>query len=145
MEFPFVAGAFYCFGRFVLLGLIKLKDNLIMHCTYCSKELSDGDMFCDGCGRQQKHLPTVPPQVTSASNGMAVAGFVCSLTEVLCVLGLIFSIVGLVKSLKHPSHPGRGIAIAGIIISAICILAYSFLIIIAVYYSNQSYSYSPYY
>lgn len=57
-----------------------------------------------------------PPQESSASNGMAIAGFVCSFF--IPLLGLIFSIIGLNRS-KNMYGKGRGFAIAGIVISIV--------------------------
>ena len=57
------------------------------------------------------------------TNGMAIAGFVCSLVGCLWPLGLIFSIVGMNQTSKDPSQGGRGLAIAGLIISIICAVA----------------------
>jgi hypothetical protein len=51
------------------------------------------------------------------TNGMAITGFVCSL---LCwPLGLIFSIIGMNQTGKDPSQGGRGLALAGLIISIV--------------------------
>ena len=51
------------------------------------------------------------------TNGMAITGFVCSL---LCwPLGLVFSIIGMNQTGKDPSQGGRGLAIAGIVISIV--------------------------
>ena len=63
------------------------------------------------------------------SNGMAIAGFVISIvSSVLCCgifnwLSLIFSIIGLVKS-KEQDGEGKGLAIAGIVISAVLLVIY---------------------
>lgn len=57
-----------------------------------------------------------PPQAASGSNGMAIAGFVCSFFFPL--LGLIFSIIGLNRS-KNMFGKGKGLAIAGIVISVV--------------------------
>lgn len=67
-------------------------------------------------------------KVSEKKNGLAIAGFVCSLCGfVTCGLtsfvGLILSIVGLVKS-KDYNENGKGLSIAGIIIGAIFILIY---------------------
>ena len=83
--------------------------------------------------------PTIaPPTPTRKTNGFAIAGLVCgilSVTLCLCcggipanILGLIFSIVALVQINGHPQlHEGRGLAIAGIILSAasflICLIS----------------------
>lgn len=54
------------------------------------------------------------------TNGMAIAGFVCSL---LCSpLGLIFSILGMSQTSKDPSQGGRGLAIAGLVISIVSLV-----------------------
>jgi hypothetical protein len=54
------------------------------------------------------------------TNGMAITGFVCSL---FCwPLGLIFSIIGMNQTSKDPSQGGRGLAIAGLIISIVSIV-----------------------
>ena len=50
------------------------------------------------------------------TNGMAIAGFVCSFF--FQILGLIFSIIGLCQ-IKNSGENGRGLAIAGIIISSV--------------------------
>ena len=66
-----------------------------------------------------KDKPSTSPTKT---NGMAVAGFVCALattfTGISAILGLIFSIVGL-SQIKKTGEDGRGLAIAGIIISSV--------------------------
>jgi hypothetical protein len=51
---------------------------------------------------------------------MAIAGFICSF---LCwPLGLIFSILGMSQTSKDPSQGGRGLAIAGLVISIVSIV-----------------------
>ncbi|MGE0432532.1 MAG: GYF domain-containing protein [Planctomycetota bacterium] len=49
--------------------------------------------------------------------GMVIAGFICAF---LCaILGLIFCLIGLQESNNRPGQPGKGLAIAGLIISII--------------------------
>lgn len=56
------------------------------------------------------------------TNGMAIAGFVCAF---LCSpLGIVFSAIGMSQTSKDPSQGGRGLAIAGLIISIVSIFAY---------------------
>jgi predicted secreted protein len=55
-------------------------------------------------------------QVEKKTNGFAIAGLVCALL-VGPILGLIFSIIGLVKS--KTTNTGKGLSIAGIIVSII--------------------------
>ena len=61
---------------------------------------------------------------TGYGNGMAIAGFVLSILALLfyplCVLGLIFSLIGLSKA-NRQGRPHRGLAIAGIVISGILV------------------------
>jgi uncharacterized membrane protein len=65
------------------------------------------------------------PQKTT--NGMAIASFVlgivglgtCSVTS---ILGLILGIVALSQLKKNPNETGKGLAIAGIIISSLIFL-----------------------
>lgn len=53
----------------------------------------------------------------SRTNGMAITGFVLSL---LCwPLGLIFSIIGMNQTSKDTTQGGRGLAIAGLVISIV--------------------------
>ena len=92
------------------------------YCPICGKEVEDGATFCPHCGapvgqttQQPAQQPTQPVQ-QSRSNGMAIAGFICSFF--FPILGLIFSIIGLNKS-KTLGGSGKGLAIAGIVISAI--------------------------
>lgn len=62
-----------------------------------------------------------PVQQEKQSNGFAIAGFILSL---LPLLGLIFSIIGLVRSGKVGGK-GRGLSIAGIILSIALGIGYS--------------------
>jgi hypothetical protein len=64
-----------------------------------------------------------------SNNGMAITGFVLSILSVPCcgvgvlgVLGLIFSIIGLVQLRNRSTQTGKGLAIAGIIISVLTLL-----------------------
>ena len=60
------------------------------------------------------------------TNGLAIAGFVCSF--VAQIVGLVLSIIGLVQ-IKKSGEKGRGLAIAGIIISAVGIFLTILIII----------------
>lgn len=68
---------------------------------------------------QQPYVPQ-PPQKT---NGLAIAGFATSFLALCCwflPVGLVLSIVALVQINKNPQQGGKGLAIAGIVISAVC-------------------------
>ncbi len=54
------------------------------------------------------------------TNGMAITGFVLSF---FCgVLGIVFSAIGLSQTGKNPNQGGRGLAIAGLIISIVSLV-----------------------
>jgi GYF domain 2 len=82
------------------------------------------------------------------TNGFATAGFILGIVSILCVvpsifcccfglplnlLGVICSLTGLLQILRHPKiYSGRRLAIAGLILSGICLLLYCILIAIGV-------------
>ena len=73
---------------------------------------------------QAKVTYTAP--TTSTSNGLAIAGFVCSLIFIpvglgtlSAIAGFILSIMGMSNAKKLPENKGHGLALAGTIISAI--------------------------
>jgi hypothetical protein len=61
-----------------------------------------------------------PPQPQGAP-GLAIAGLICAIIPCTWWLGLIFSIIGLVQS-GNRNGAGKGLAIAGIIISCLWLL-----------------------
>ena len=76
--------------------------------------------------------PIYPPQPTS-NNGYAIAGFICSF--LIPILGLIFSIIGLKKANERIDLKGRGLSIAGIIISSVLMLINLIILIIIIAFS----------
>lgn len=64
-------------------------------------------------------VPTSAPAPEPA-NGMAIAGFVCSFF--FQVLGIIFSAIGLSRANKSATRKGRGLAIAGLVISIVSLV-----------------------
>lgn len=112
-----------------------------MYCKNCGKQIADQALFCVHCGcttdaPSAYNAPVVPEKTT---NHYAIAGFVMTMIglffgsgtyEVIPVLGLIFSIVGLVKSKSCGS--GRGLSIAGIVISLLSIILCIVLIIFVI-------------
>jgi hypothetical protein len=71
------------------------------------------------------------PPTGQSHQGMAIAGFVLSFFGLLAVLGLIFSLIALSGMNKSGNNEGRGLAIAGIVISTL-ILSLSCLYVIGV-------------
>ncbi len=80
--------------------------------------------------------PSVKPRVNPPPTGMAAASFICGLIAfvfglfcsipIFGILAVIFGIVGLTQARKTPGQPGKGLAIAGIIMGG---LSLAFLIL----------------
>ena len=117
-------------------------------CTSCGQELIEGAKACGNCGAKVEETVTVKATPESGTttvnvnavnngptNGLAVAGFVVSLVSTfLCcgvfnLVSLILSIVGLAQA-KNYNGNGKGLAIAGIIISCIFMILGILMIIL---------------
>ena len=107
-------------------------------CVNCGQEVPAGNNVCTNCGTPVNGGNTtvvVNNTQPTQSNGFALAGFIVSLVSTfLCcgslnTISLILSIVGLVKA-KDYSGAGKGLAIAGIVISAIVIVISIILVIL---------------
>lgn len=93
------------------------------YCEKCGKELING--ICPNCNGENVVNNTIPSQ--KKTNGYAIVGFVLSFF--VSIAGLIVSIIGLKKSKELEN--GKGLSIAGIIIS-IVILVFQILVILIV-------------
>ena len=128
-------------------------------CTNCGNEIPEGNAVCTNCGTPVDGAPVAAQPGTTVvvnnstqqkpSNGLAIAGFVVSLVSTfLCcgsfnVISLILSIIGAIKA-KDYGGSGKGMAIAGIIISAIgliLLIAFAALGVLADIIEEASYSY----
>jgi hypothetical protein len=118
-----------------------------MNCSKCGAPLN-GASFCAACGTpagtNDVSVPVTPVQPTFASpqptqspqapftevpktNGLAIAGFVTSLT-CLGPVAVALSIVALNQINKSPTpQGGKGLAIAGIVIGGIYFIATAYL------------------
>ena len=118
-----------------------------MYCKYCGTQNSEESRYCSNCGAsinanaeqtisesvvQQTagspvQQPTASQPIAKKSSGKAIAGFVLSLVGlvfagIVCgTLGLIFSALGM-KETADKTRGGRGLAIAGLVISIIDIV-----------------------
>jgi hypothetical protein len=91
-------------------------------CTNCGRELTPGAVFCENCGVKNEVGAPAPQQTGEVpqkkTNGCAIAGFIMSLLcGCLSPVALILSIIGISKS--KTTGTGKGLAIAGTIISAL--------------------------
>lgn len=130
-----------------------------MFCKFCGNQLPDGSKFCTRCGARldenqqnqndsqfytaQNYQPQYqqPSYVHREQNILAILGLVFAF--VFTPVGLGLSIAGYRKA-KELNGDNQGIALAGIIVSAVC-LGLSVLILIpaiivtAIYASNGYY------
>ena len=120
-------------------------------CSNCGNEILENDRFCTNCGTtinseitnnndnnqiQDNGVAVVnnnpnnfnnTNNVVKYTNSLGIAGFVISLVSMVCCCGglswlsLIFSIIGLVNSKKNNGE-GKGLSIAGIILSIIMLV-----------------------
>ena len=94
--------------------------------------------------------PPVPPTIrppaylARKTNSYAIAGLIFGILAILCcckalfgTLGIIFSLIGLSQTNQHPDmYEGRGIAIAGLVLSILSLLLALIFIVIAVATGN---------
>ena len=109
-------------------------------CPNCGAEVNNDGEFCAKCGKSFKTKEIIYNNVINynivekKTNGLAVAGFVCSLCGfitcgVTSIIGLILSIVGLSANRKDGKY--SGLAVAGLIISLLFLLLMGYIFIMA--------------
>lgn len=86
-----------------------------MFCKNCGKEINDNAVVCPHCGVQVAYVQ-VNNSGSEESNTLAIVGFVMSFF--IPLVGLICSIIGY-KMAKNEGMNYKGLALAGIIISAV--------------------------
>ena len=87
-------------------------------------------MFCNNCGREIDDRAIVCPNCGVIVNKQALATEQ-SQSNTFAIVGLICSIIGLKKA-PSLNNSGRGLAIAGIIISSLAIFFTALLILILI-------------
>lgn len=117
-----------------------------MFCPHCGKQVNETDIFCASCGanlnddpsnsqfaqsKAYENPPYNPPQYApyetqSNTNTIAIVGFILSFF--CAIAGLVCSIIGLQKS-KEAGGTGKGLAIAGIVISAVSMFSALLIVI----------------
>ncbi|MBQ9728359.1 MAG: hypothetical protein IJV85_02070 [Clostridia bacterium] len=92
-----------------------------MFCKNCGKELNEWAIYCPECGVATDKFQSAEKKQEEESNGIAIAGFVCSFFS--CLLGWIFGGVGLSRANKR-NGKGKGFSIAALIIATIGFFIY---------------------
>ena len=102
-----------------------------MYCSNCGNQIDDNAAVCIHCGAPtgRAQYQQQPAQQPAQSNTLAIVGFVFAF--LIPIVGLICSIVGL-KNAPQFNGNGKGLAIAGIIISAIDIVVYIIVVVVCV-------------
>ena len=110
----------------------------MVFCRGCAKEIHETATMCPQCGASQNTIAATGQQSGTGSPWMAIVslvfGIICILsmlddsewdTDTIMGLGF-FSVIGLVFGIVsvNKKKPGNGMAIAGIILSAISLLIF---------------------
>ena len=114
-------------------------------CSRCGETISNDSKFCKNCGekieevkvKEEETVQTIEPTSTKQTvpvNGLSITGFVFAMVSLISCglvspLGLVFSIIGLIKG-DEEDRTGKGLAIAGIIVSAIMLVLFILTIIL---------------
>lgn len=102
----------------------------MVYCRACAKELHETALTCPQCGAgQQACAPQTQAQVPWLAIVSLIFGIICALTlfddsdwDAETILGVgVFSIAGLACGIIciNQQHPGKNLAIAGIILSGL--------------------------
>ena len=101
-----------------------------MFCKICGCEIPEGSNFCPRCGSDTKTTEFVAqeqPAPAQKFSGKAIAGFILSLIGIFIsaipcgIVGTILSALGM-KETTSKNKKGRGLAIAGLVVSIIDIV-----------------------
>ena len=118
-------------------------------CDKCGSEVDGSDKFCPNCGakieapekaervevvetvvRNNTNTNSTINSVENGYNALAIIGFILAFIPKIWIVSLIISIVALVQIFKT-KEKGKGLAIAGIVISssimliALCVLLFA--------------------
>lgn len=100
-----------------------------MFCNNCGKEINEKAVVCPYCGVITNQNALKAESSEKQTNTMAIIGFIFSFF--IAIVGLVCSIIGYKKAPELGGN-GKGMALAGIIISSISLVLTAVLIIILV-------------
>lgn len=87
-----------------------------MYCKNCGSQISDNAVMCPNCGVPTDNMYTTGYVQKSETNVLALVGFILSFF--VTIAGLVCSIIGYKRAGEFNGN-GKGLALAGIIISSI--------------------------
>ena len=120
-----------------------------MFCKYCGKPLLDNADICLKCGKfvdkapvvtQPSVQPTKPSAPTSSMGSayiLAIISFVLSLIPIVSLGGFVTSIISLCQYKSREKKEGKGLAVAGLVISSLFLA----LIVLAIIFESAYYVY----
>lgn len=114
----------------------KLKsevEKMAKYCTKCGIRMDDNDMVCPECGMQQggyaspQEMQSIDGMRPQESNGKSVASLVLGIVGVIAwclpILGLPVGVIGLIMGIQEYNRSNaKGMAMAGIVLSIICLV-----------------------
>lgn len=90
------------------------------------KPLSSAPEFAVPPAIAMPPVVTMPPPAVKQNNDLAVAGLTCGILSNVCccfglfsILGIIFSLMAISRLETHPQQGGKGMAMAGLILSIV--------------------------
>jgi type IV pilus assembly protein PilA len=127
------------------LEIPGLQEARILTCSKCGATLADNSRFCTICGNSilepQAAAPPVAvpppapaPVVPEETSGKAVASLICGIINIfpLCVVAIILGHISLSQISKSAGRlKGRGLAIAGLVMGYLGLVAIPFILIVA--------------
>ncbi len=99
-----------------------------MYCPKCGTENPDGTQLCRSCSWVLTSTPTQAPSLESKTSGLAITSFVLGILTfftlgITAIPAIILGIMALVKIRKNAGQlKGKGLAIAGIAVTAALLL-----------------------
>jgi hypothetical protein len=111
-----------------------------LNCPRCGATVPDGSPFCSNCGNAippaQSAAVSTPgmPMAQQKTSGMAIASLVCGIVNVfpLSLIAIVLGHISLSQIKKSAGQiQGKGLAIAGLVLGYLGIVAIPFILIIA--------------
>jgi type IV pilus assembly protein PilA len=121
------------------LEIPGLQEERILICTKCGATLAENSRFCSICGNsilepQAQGTPSPAPVVAPETSGKAVASLILGIINVfpLCIVAIVLGHISLSQIKKSAGRlKGEGLAIAGLILGYLGLVAIPFILIVA--------------